>query len=226
MPSNGCLARTQWLVVAAGRRRWGLSGGLGPAGFFGLARAALRAGARRRLRPELSADPRLPWLAARLPPPPSALAAAPCRRPGGGAGECHRRSGPAVVGDPGPNTGGKTVSLKSVRRWPALMARARSCSFPAPVRHGCRPLVLLVLADIGDEQSLQQNLSTFQWEPCAPHRPHPGRPARAPALPPPARQGAQPGAARMRWAQAPIPGEGPRRLANRHCCRHLPIGPG
>ena len=63
-----------------------------------------------------------------------------------------------VVAITGPNTGGKTVTLKSLGL-ASLMVRAGlflPCSGTPKL-----PWCGAVLADIGDEQSLQQNLSTF-----------------------------------------------------------------
>lgn len=57
----------------------------------------------------------------------------------------------------GPNTGGKTVALKTVGM-AVLMAQA---GLPVPAAEARLPVFGRVLADIGDQQSLEASLSTF-----------------------------------------------------------------
>jgi DNA mismatch repair protein MutS2 len=108
--------------------------------------------------PRLEADPEAPLVLHDLRHP---LLVWQERRAGGGAVvpisvevSSHLR----VVAITGPNTGGKTVTLKSIGL-AALMARA-GLWLPCSGRPSL-PWCAQVLADIGDEQSLQQSLSTF-----------------------------------------------------------------
>ncbi len=66
-------------------------------------------------------------------------------------------SGISVLVVSGPNAGGKTVALKTL----GLFAQLHQCGLRLPARRAALPVYRRIVAEIGDDQSIELSLSTF-----------------------------------------------------------------
>ena len=155
------------LTRAVRERLWGLRETLRVLVEFDVVRAAARyARARHMTRPVFAEDGRLRIIAGRHPILEDAIAGSggavvpldfelggPPREAGGAPGAAVR-----TIAITGANAGGKTVSLKTI----GLVCLMAQTGLMVPAKDGSTfPLLERVLVDIGDEQSIEANLSTF-----------------------------------------------------------------
>ena len=155
------------LTRAVRERLWGLRETLRVLVEFDVVRAAARyARAHHMTRPVFAEDGRLRIIAGRHPIMEDAIAGSggavvplefelggPSRQAGGAPGAAVR-----TIAITGANAGGKTVSLKTI----GLVCLMAQTGLMVPAKEGSTfPLLERVLVDIGDEQSIEANLSTF-----------------------------------------------------------------
>jgi len=150
------------------------------------------------VRPELSADSRLPWLLHGAPPL-LLWPAAACRRPGGGAGECHAAAALRVVAITDRTPAAKPLSLKKRRpggpdgpgRFLFLPCagtpRLPWCSWCSPTSANEHPCSRTSPPSVAHVRRIAAS-----WPPCQ-SLPLPQPAAKAPAW-----------CCSMRWAQHPI----------------------
>ena len=105
--------------------------------------------------PQISANPRIDWVQAKHPLLQLSLA-----RHGGKVIplDVTLRQGQRILLISGPNAGGKSVCLKTV----GLLQYMLQCGMPVPADERSHPGVFSdIMIDIGDEQSIENDLSTY-----------------------------------------------------------------
>lgn len=105
--------------------------------------------------PQLSADPRIDWVQARHPLLELSLARHGAKMI---PLDISLRRGSRILLISGPNAGGKSVCLKTA----GLLQYMLQCGMPVPVDERSKPGVFRdIFMDMGDEQSLENDLSTY-----------------------------------------------------------------
>jgi DNA mismatch repair protein MutS2 len=151
----GTLETLAELDLIFARARYSVDYQMSPPDFNQEGKLALRGARHPLLEALFRSEPALPRAAAAPEAPPAAAAPVPAAVV---PIDVHLGLRFSILVVTGPNTGGKTVALKTV----GLLAVMAQSGLHIPANQGSQlPILDNVLADIGDEQSLEQSLSTF-----------------------------------------------------------------